>query len=97
VFRSGLSTRERALYERIITLLADQVDWHRLHSGTVMLPSQGVARGVSDPPLDLQKMWMDEDEETVQWQLDNDVLDLSAAQQALAQIQALNTDVEDYS
>lgn len=87
------SSSEKALYERMIVILADQVDWLRQHAGTPALPvptSPAQAVGVNAPK------WLSEDEEIVQWQADNQVLDLDDARAALAQIGAMNTDVSDY-
>lgn len=86
------SKNERALYERMIVILADQVDWLRSHAGTPALPVPVTTR----PALAEGPKWLSEDEEIVQWQADNQVLDLDDARAALAQIGAMNTDVSDY-
>jgi len=85
------SKTERALYERMIVILADQVDWLRSHAGTPALPVPVAPLGASPGP-----QWLSEDEEIVQWQADNQVLDLDDARAALAQIGAMNTDIESY-
>lgn len=86
------SKGERALYERMIVILADQVDWLRSHAGTPALPVPA-----SGPrPAGTEPKWLSEDEEILQWQADNQVLDLDDARAALAQIGAMNTDVSEY-
>jgi hypothetical protein len=90
------SSNERALYERMIVILADQVDWLRSHAGTPALPvptQAALSPGVGAGPM---PKFMDEDEEILQWQADNKVLDLDDARLALQQIGAMNTDVSDY-
>ena len=89
---------ERALYERIIVILADQIDWHRNAAGLPMLGVPAAARPalahLTDRP---EPAWLDEDEEIVRWQAENQVLSLDDARAALAQIGAMNTSVDDYS
>lgn len=85
------SKSERALYERMIVILADQVDWLRQHAGTPALPVPTSPRAEIEGPK-----WLTEDEEVLQWQADNQIIDLDDARAALAQIGAMNTDVTDY-
>ena len=90
----GLKNQERELYERIILILADQVDWHRQAAG---LPGMGVpiAPDRERPPATAPE-WLSEDEEVIAWQQEQGVLDLSDAQLALQQIGAMNADVSSY-
>jgi hypothetical protein len=85
------SKSERALYERMIVILADQVDWLRQHAGSPALPVPTALAGPSQAPK-----WLSEDEEVLQWQADNQLIDLDDARAALEQIGALNTEVSDY-
>lgn len=88
-----VNANERALYERMIVILADQVDWLRSHAGTPALPVPTQASPLGNAQM---PKFMDEDEEILQWQADNKVLDLDDARLALQQIGAMNTDVSDY-
>jgi hypothetical protein len=93
-----VSKGERALYERIIVILADQIDWHRNAAGLPMLGVPTAGRPALDHLTNRpEPEFLNEDEEIVRWQAQNQVLDLDDARAALAQIGAMNTEVSDYS
>lgn len=92
------SSSERALYERMIVILADQVDWLRQHAGTPAMPVPASGRPALDHlPSHEPPKWLSEDEEVLQWQADNKLIDLDDARLALQQIGAMNQDVSDYT
>lgn len=106
----GFRNRERELYERLlaekdrtIVALADEVDWHRAHSGTYTTNHLTTPQtALADQDLAMEQILtqsrigdpdaqhLSEDEEELLWQVQHAGVDPSMAAAALAQINAAN-------
>lgn len=105
----GMNNRERDLYERllaekdrVINVLADQVDWHRAQTGTFFpTPITGVAEEsptteeqtletiLADMGMGLDRDYEDEDEAEIRWQVAHGAVSPEAA---AAMLQAMEAD-----
>jgi len=97
-----LAKRERALYERLLITLSDQVDWYRAQLQMVPPPHlRHPAAMPSQLDEDFARLtaqmgdrgYYDEDEETILEELRTGGIDLTDAEAALAQIGALNREI----
>lgn len=102
----GLGKKERALYERllaekdrIITALADEIDWLRLKTGTPT-PVQAVNPSEQPPydgPMQSGAAWMSEEEEDIAHLHKLGALSLAEMEKALAEVGFRGTEIDEYT
>jgi hypothetical protein len=93
----GMGKHERAVYERLITTLADEVDW--LRAQLQMIPPSRTFG--TDPTAELEdvfakvgRLYLDEDEEMIAEELRDGSLSVAQAEQLLEQVGALNREIQ---
>lgn len=78
--------------ERLITTLADEVDWLRLQSGTPLLRRVEQPTEVSwEQP---ERLWVSDEEEDMRYLAAQQVISTEELERALEQLGAMNTHIE---
>lgn len=86
-----------AAKDQTIAALAEQIDWLRLHMGTPLLQKRGAPgseQGVEVTRVVDRSMYLSEDEEDVRHMYASGDIGQVELERALAQIQAMNTEIE---
>lgn len=94
----GMGKHERAVYDKLIIALSDEVDWLRAQLQMIppnrVLAAQDPADALEDVFSKVGRLYLDEDEEMIAEELRGGSLSVADAEALLEQVGALNREIQ---